>query len=427
MRDMIFVSHASEDFEFTQWIVLQLAKEGYGVWCDLTKLLGGENWPKEINDALQTRTQKFLFVLSKTSNKKEDPLNELEVARKISKREELNNFIVPLKLDEIGFDELDFRLQNIQAISFQNNWARGSANLLEILGRDKTLKHPSFSPSSVSSWWRKYVLEKHEVHNKTETLTSNRFQIILPLPERVYAHNVATDPNIIQSTTIPMVPYKSYLISFANADHILNEFTDELPTILKSHELKFSDLLDGVSKIVDKPRDGKYLITRLLNLTFKIFMKTRELKEYKLSKSDCYYFDQAVLPDGKILHTKDGELNSMIRLWGKAHDETWHWAIQAQVASSPNWHYSIRPHILVSGPKGTRSAPKQVYKSWHNGIWRNRMRATVLHLCKDTSQMIIPVGGDQQLCILSDSEIFLSPVSYDEPNQRLQEDSDDIK
>jgi proline dehydrogenase len=72
-RDMLFISHASEDNEFTQWLSLQLAKEGYGVWCDLTKLLGGEDWPNEINRALQTRTQKFIFVLSKYSNEKHDP------------------------------------------------------------------------------------------------------------------------------------------------------------------------------------------------------------------------------------------------------------------------------------------------------------------------------------------------------------------
>lgn len=60
-RNMLFISHAWEDFEFTKWISLKLAKEGFGVWCDLTKLLGGENWPKEINKALQRRTCKFLF------------------------------------------------------------------------------------------------------------------------------------------------------------------------------------------------------------------------------------------------------------------------------------------------------------------------------------------------------------------------------
>jgi len=49
---MLFISHAWDDFEVTKWLALQLANEGYGVWCDITKFLVGENWPKEINIAL---------------------------------------------------------------------------------------------------------------------------------------------------------------------------------------------------------------------------------------------------------------------------------------------------------------------------------------------------------------------------------------
>ncbi|HET6179083.1 MAG TPA: hypothetical protein VFE61_19295 [Candidatus Sulfotelmatobacter sp.] len=43
MRDTLLLSHANpEDNEFTLWLALQLANDGYRVWCDLTKLLGGE-------------------------------------------------------------------------------------------------------------------------------------------------------------------------------------------------------------------------------------------------------------------------------------------------------------------------------------------------------------------------------------------------
>jgi hypothetical protein len=42
MADLLFLSHANpEDNEFTLWLALQLAKEGYKVWCDLTGFLGG--------------------------------------------------------------------------------------------------------------------------------------------------------------------------------------------------------------------------------------------------------------------------------------------------------------------------------------------------------------------------------------------------
>ena len=40
-RDTLLLSHANpEDNEFTLWLALQLAIEGYRLWCDLTKLLG---------------------------------------------------------------------------------------------------------------------------------------------------------------------------------------------------------------------------------------------------------------------------------------------------------------------------------------------------------------------------------------------------
>lgn len=59
---MIFISHAlPEDNEFTRWLALRLAREGYPVWCDLTKLLGGEDFWSDIEDAIRNRTTKFLF------------------------------------------------------------------------------------------------------------------------------------------------------------------------------------------------------------------------------------------------------------------------------------------------------------------------------------------------------------------------------
>ena len=77
-RNMIFVCHANpEENEFARWITLQLANEGYPVWCDQTKLLGGEKFWEDIEDAIKNRTVKFLFVLSRAANEKRGTLDEL--------------------------------------------------------------------------------------------------------------------------------------------------------------------------------------------------------------------------------------------------------------------------------------------------------------------------------------------------------------
>ena len=60
-RDMLFRSHANpEDDLVTGWLALQLAREGYAVRSDLTKLLGGEAFWDDIQAAIEYRTVKFL-------------------------------------------------------------------------------------------------------------------------------------------------------------------------------------------------------------------------------------------------------------------------------------------------------------------------------------------------------------------------------
>src|SRR5580658_9125008 len=95
-RDTLLLSHANpKDNEFTLWLALQLANEGYRVWCDLTKLLGGEVFWDDIEEVIKARAAKVLYVLSRTSNAKDGPLKELRFAQGVAKREKLKDFVIP--------------------------------------------------------------------------------------------------------------------------------------------------------------------------------------------------------------------------------------------------------------------------------------------------------------------------------------------
>jgi hypothetical protein len=99
---MLFLSHANpEDNLVTSWLALQLAREGYAVWCDLTKLLGGEAFWDDIQAAIEQRAAKFLYVLSRASNTKDGALAELMVARDVEKKLKLHDFIIPLHIDDL--------------------------------------------------------------------------------------------------------------------------------------------------------------------------------------------------------------------------------------------------------------------------------------------------------------------------------------
>lgn len=419
LRNMIFVSHAWEDFEFTKWLALQLAKEGYGVWCDVTKLLGGENWPKEINSALQNRTARFFFILSRSSNTKPDPLGELETARKVMRRENISNFIVPLKLDAISRDEVDYRLQEIQSISFESSWADGLSNTLKLLREEHVQLNPSFTPMAVNEWWRKYGTDACQIKPFQEILSSNRFPI-LSHPDIIHAHFVSEEPRFAERVKYPVVPFRQFILSFADR-RLLETDTGIKSRILESHSIPVSDMLAGTDQLVKRSRTGEYCFIRLLNQAFQKGVEARGLGTFRLSKGDCFYFHERVLTDGRIKFTGEGELNSRIKLWGKSKEESWHWAIYVRTEREPVLHYAIQSHVLVQGRTGLHAAPKGLHKSWRNDKWRDRLKASVLHLAQEKNEVELNATENQGVRFSKVSIQYVSPDSYDEPKE--QEDA----
>ncbi len=156
MRNLLFISHANpEDNVFSRWLALQLAKEGYGVWCDRTPLLGGEDFWPDIERAIREHTCKLLYVLSAASNHKPGPLQELHVAQTVARLEGLREFIIPLRIDNtLAHSDTNIQLARINAIDFTAGWATGLHILLKKLQQDRVQKDARFSAALVASWWQ---------------------------------------------------------------------------------------------------------------------------------------------------------------------------------------------------------------------------------------------------------------------------------
>lgn len=419
-RNMLFISHAWEDFEFTKWISLKLAKEGFGVWCDLTKLLGGENWPKEINKALQRRTCKFLFVLSRSSNLKPDPLGELETARKVMKREKMENFIVPLKIDNITRDEVDYRLQEIQTISFESSWAKGLSDLIKMLDDERISRHNSFNPATVNEWWKKYGTDSIPIVETAEYLYSNRFPITY-YPKNLLAHFVGEEPKMEGLVKYPIVSYKEYILSLTGTDDLQKE-SGIKSMIIESFPLQIIDILDGKDQLISDSKIGTYYFTLLINQAFSKGLMSKGLQPFRLSKGFCYYFDETLLVDGRIKYINNEELDPRIKLWGKFRNENWYWALRGRLVMEPKPHYLVFSHVLVQNKKGFSAAPKGVYKSWRNDKWRNKLKAAMVHLAEDCPEIKFELGKNEFIGISKEPIIYTSPVSYKEPREQLELD-----
>jgi hypothetical protein len=132
LRDHIFISYATEDGLFVDWLCLRLAAEGYSVWCDRLKLLGGESYPGDIDRALKERTFKVVAVLSKHSISKPNPTKERTLALQLG-RERNEDFVIPVNLTGLSPTEIDWMQSDLTFIRFDLSWAEGLRALLRKL------------------------------------------------------------------------------------------------------------------------------------------------------------------------------------------------------------------------------------------------------------------------------------------------------
>jgi hypothetical protein len=131
-REHLFISYAWEDSALAEWLTLKLTADGYRVWCDRFKLLGGERWPEDVDNAIKTQTFRMIHLLSKYSLHKANPSKERQLALTISK-ERNEEFLIPLNLDDTPSIDLPWQLSDITYIPF-HNWCEGLSQLLKKLG-----------------------------------------------------------------------------------------------------------------------------------------------------------------------------------------------------------------------------------------------------------------------------------------------------
>jgi len=109
VRDHLFISYATEDFVLAEWLTLRLTSEGYRVWCDRFKLLGGESYPKDIDKALKERTFRVLALLSRNSIKKDNPVKERTMALNIGKELGIKDSLIPFMVFHQSTTQSPFR------------------------------------------------------------------------------------------------------------------------------------------------------------------------------------------------------------------------------------------------------------------------------------------------------------------------------
>lgn len=415
MRNMVFVSHANpEDNEFTRWLALRLASEGYPVWCDLTKLLGGETFWEDIDDAIRHHTAKFLFVMTKHSNRKKSPLDELSLATDTGQVEKIKDFVIPLRLDNLRHHDMYVQIRRLNAIDFSSGWLAGFRLLLKKLHNDGAPKDRRFSHSAVTEWWRGQVDGSDIVKDEPEDYYTNWFRISA-MPDALYFHRTALDPP--ESCPYPSYRIADYLLSFAPV-HDLDLAWCKSSQSLTEYALK--------QTMIDVPltrAQRTNAVTNLLQQAWDRMLKKLSIPTYPFASGRLVgYFTSTVLDKSRIGFQLDDGFKGRRALCGKMRNRHWHFAISARPKLWPEPHFIVNTHVLFSdngkdiweSKKRLHSTRRSHCSGWWNDDWRDRLFAAMFWLAKRDHHLLIPVARSTNVQVQVRPLCLTSPVSYDD-------------
>ncbi|QUL99306.1 MAG: toll/interleukin-1 receptor domain-containing protein [Candidatus Fermentithermobacillus carboniphilus] len=434
-RDELFISHATpEDNKFAAWLASQLMLHGYKVWCDIIRLKGGQiSW--QVIDAKIKEAGKFLLVISSKSRHKEGVLNEVETALAVEKKSSsLHNFVIPLIIDGLPYDEMPIQVRRRQAIRFNDGWASGLRSLLRTLAEEDFPRLEAPNTAAIASWWASYAGTCDAIVAKEEVYTSNWFSA--QLPQVMYVHRfdrLNTDRNLshrLEETRTRGFLHQDYLLSFCSAASLKASLGDTV-TIVESRLVRPADFLKQGARGLP-PTVARNAVVNLMKQAWDRWPKVSSLHAYELANGNkAYYFTEDDVGTGRV--RIPGNRGTGRRLIGQWHTKTmrgerrihyWHFAVEVKPCVAPFIGFIFKPHVVFSDDGVTvwdskdrmHKARRRRCRHWWNPEWRDRILASLAWFSDCQDVIRIPVSEDSFIEVSTRPIQFRSQVSYRDPH-----------
>lgn len=380
-RDHLFLSYAWEEGALADWLYRKLTALGYSVWCDRFKMFGGEQWPKDIDVAIKTRTFRMLALLSRASLAKPNPRKERQIALALSRERGIEDFLIPLNVEGIKPTELGWELSDINFIPFQR-WSDGLVQLLKKLDEIDTprprveqgpaLAAATFLPASV-------------LREEAEPLVSNCLRVTA-IPKVVYRYTFSRPLAEFERRALPA----RWAFEKVDATKVL-AFTD--PPLDAIPECKITRVGGTSWTDVDKV-DGinaRHVVRSLVKKS--LMVRCVDVGMLRSADGGIAYFPAGLLPNEKLWYRDYTERKNWVAVAGERRFGTkrsryqlatafW---IRADVFEGLAVQLKIRLHItdpsggLLDG-KAVNARRKKIAKSWWNHEWLARHLALVAFL-----------------------------------------------
>ncbi len=427
-RHLVFISHANpEDNEFASWLGTRLTAAGYEVWADVLTLLGGETFWRDIGDAIKKEAAVVIVALSRASYQKDGVLDEIALAVNTGRQLNKQQFVIPIRLDDIPFSDFPEQLIRLNAIAFSPNWADGFSTLLKTFKDTQVPQLTSDFGEALASWQNFKLRQSTSISDTPESVFSNWFQIS-SLPSHINFSRFDASQEAMKRAfdefQSPVTQYLRLAVSFADAATLQME-TPDVP-LEHAYRVPLAQFLDGHK--TNRPQvswlDARNIVTGLLRQSWEQFARNQGLLLYELAHGSAWFVPLDLIEGNIATFQGENGKKRRRRLVGRSEKRGvyWHFAVSGKVSIADPQHLLLRTHVVFTQdgktPLDSQSRAgrlrKSFCKNWWNDRWRDLLRAFVAALANGKEEFYLSLGGDAVATISASPMGFEAPLSITE-------------
>lgn len=411
MKETIFISHANpEDNYFAAWLASKLQILGYKAWVDVEDLNAGDAFFTTIHPIIKEESICLVAVnsesyINKARSQDSGVSRELNTAISVK---DIDNFIIPIRIDSIDFNDFPAHYASWNAIDFHNNWQNGLENLVKHFEKRKIIK--TSENSNPFDVWFKAIKNRNQIIEKKERYYSNWFPF--ELPEYIYIHT----PDCLENQINSLIPYPFVLeakrmITFASDKTIKEQVPIHSTKKYKTVELIGSDTLEVDSVFTLKDVEKK--LVRLLHFCIVKHLRNHDLSYWR--KRNINYFKRSEFGDRPIsLKKRHGKRSRVlvgeksVKINGRKRTINWHYGISPRVRLHPKPHMRLGYTIVFTNDKErglgqsiSQTLRRSVPADWFNRKWYETMLASMVRISGpfDDENLYIEVDKEKYMKI----------------------------
>ena len=391
-RDVVFISHTTpDDNEFVRWLGTRLTSYGYKVWADIFDLAGGTPFWVSIEEAIRKKAVRVVVVVSWAScdPSRSGVRNEISVADAVKKSLEDDDFIIPVRIDDVPFADLPIQIHQLNAIDFSKGWGGKLGDLVDTLTNAGVPRVVNDLTAEFDRWRAASVRSDVVVERGEEPLLTSILPIVR-LPQEISFYEYEGEnrkfEEAVKNVPHPIAWHNRILLSFAAAHEIQEHLPAEFAVSLRA-DAPYSAFLDGTltDPIGPHRRDASNAVVRMLRELFEKHLGGRGLLRYEASAGIVMYFPKDLLLEDRVIYTnaKGRETYKQVVGHSKVLNAYWHLGMRAVVRLDDAPSVRLRPYVVFTrdGSSPLQDADemtklrRRFCKSWFNHVWRPLFQA----------------------------------------------------